>query len=84
MSHWCDYQVTETALTLYIVWRFRTAQSIATGAPLSEPAQKITAEVVDGDLEKEGDVRVEASQAQFVVHQEDEQFEWREVVRGWC
>lgn len=72
----------KTTLTLCIVWRFRTAQSIATGAPLSEHAQKITAEVVDGDLEKEGDARIEASQAQFVVHQEDEQFEWREVVRG--
>lgn len=60
------------------------AQSVVAGAPLSEPAQKITApETVEGDLEKEGEVRVETAEAQVVVvHQEDEPFEWREIIRG--
>ena len=60
------------------------AQSVAAGAPLSEPAQKITApEHIEGDLEKEGEIRVETAEAQVVaVHQEDEPFEWREIVRG--
>lgn len=68
----------------FVIWRFRQAQSVTAGAPLSEPAQKITAsEHVVGDLEKEGEVHIEAHEAQvIVVHQEDEQFEWREIVRG--
>ena len=69
-------------LTLFEVWRFREAHSVVNGAPLSEPAQKITAEAGD-DVEKEGEIRIETQLAEpVVVHQEDEVFEWREVMRG--
>ncbi|EKM59177.1 uncharacterized protein PHACADRAFT_205354 [Phanerochaete carnosa HHB-10118-sp] len=68
----------------FALWRFREAHSVVTGAPLSEPAQKINTEG-DGDIdaEKEGEVRIESQPPQPVaVHQEDELFEWREVMRA--
>ena len=83
MSHRYEHQVgISNLISPSTVWRFRVAQAIVAGAPLSEPAQKITAEMVEGDLEKDSDVRIEAAQAPYVVHQEDEKFEWREVIRG--
>lgn len=61
----------------FALWRFREAHAVVTGAPLSEPAQMINA-----DPEKEGEVQIEVQPPHYVVHQEDEKFEWREVVRG--
>ncbi|KZV72119.1 MFS general substrate transporter [Peniophora sp. CONT] len=62
--------------------RFRMADSTAVRAPLSEPAQNIRTH--EKDAEKEEDRRVEdvSIVESVVVHQEDEKFEWREVVRG--
>ncbi|GJE84157.1 MFS general substrate transporter [Phanerochaete sordida] len=67
----------------FALWRFREAHSVVNGAPLSEPAQKITADLGD-ETEKESEVRIESQLASepVVVHQEDEVFEWREVMRA--
>ena len=58
------------------------ADSTAARAPLSEPAQNIRAH--EKDVEKEEDRHVEDVSVveSIVVHQEDEKFEWREVIRG--
>ena len=66
------------------VERFRTADSTAMSAPLSEPAQNIR--IHEKDAEKEEERRVEDVSVvdTIVVHQEDEKFEWREVIRGQC
>lgn len=66
------------------VERFRTADITAASAPLSEPAQNIRTH--EKDAEKDEDRRVEDVSIvdSIVVHQEDEKFEWREVVRGAC
>lgn len=72
-------------LILVSVHRFREAQSVVSGAPLSEPAQKMVATDDEPikDLEKETESRIETRAVEgTVVHEEDEQFEWREVVRG--
>lgn len=75
----------EPCLIHVSVFRFRDAQSVVAGAPLSEPAQKMVAaddEPVQ-DLEKETESRIEVRPVErTVVHEEDERFEWREVVRG--
>ncbi|VDB90095.1 unnamed protein product [Peniophora sp. CBMAI 1063] len=62
--------------------RFHMADSTAASAPLSEPAQNIR--VHEKDAEKEEERRVEdvSVVSSIVVHEEDERFEWREVVRG--
>lgn len=55
---------------------------VTTGAPLSEPSQKITADV-DAEKDKGSEVQIEAHPAQYyTVYQEDEKFEWREAIRG--
>lgn len=58
------------------------ADSTAVSAPLSEPAQNIR--IHEKDAEKDEEQRVEdvSTVGSMVVHQEDEEFEWREVVRG--
>ncbi|KAI0824785.1 MFS general substrate transporter [Trametes gibbosa] len=63
--------------------RLRTSLGVALTAPLSEPSQRITtAEAVD-PAEKENETKIEVQDTQaLVVNQEDEQFEWREVLRG--
>lgn len=63
------------------VHRFRKADSPASNVPLSEAARKIT------DSEKATVQQVEKTKhavrsSQEIVYQEDEVFEWREVVRG--
>ncbi|KAI0796794.1 MFS general substrate transporter [Abortiporus biennis] len=65
----------------FALQRFRDDTLSASSAPLSEPAQKINTQA--DDLEKDVDFRMEnqAAQAQ-TVYQEDEKFEWREVMRG--
>ncbi|KAF7793683.1 hypothetical protein EIP86_004798 [Pleurotus ostreatoroseus] len=69
----------------FAVYRFHEAQSVISGAPLSEPAQKIIAEDERiQDLEKESETRIETRPVQgAIVHEEDERFEWREVIRVW-
>lgn len=58
--------------------RFRAADAIGASAPLSEPAEKINV-----DEEKGSEVRTDVKLVQSaVIHQEDERFEWREVIRG--
>lgn len=66
------------------VYRFRASQAVISGAPLSEPAQNIVAEEEKSeDPEKEAMSRIETQTVQgTVVYQEDEMFEWREVIRG--
>ena len=64
---------------------FRSADAVSVSAPLSEGAESITAPA--SDTEKEGEkveTREHAHVAQAVsIHQEDEEFEWREVIRGY-
>ncbi|KAK7695994.1 hypothetical protein QCA50_000634 [Cerrena zonata] len=68
----------ERAFALY---RFRLDDSIASSVPLSEPAQRITAET--RDIEKEGDIKIEIQESQATaIRQDNEVFEWREVIRG--
>jgi MFS family permease len=66
------------------VRRFRAADTVSTSTPLSEGAESITAHA--SDTEKEGEnteVREHAHIAKAPsIHQEDEEFEWREIVRG--
>lgn len=67
------------------VRRFRTADSTAASAPLSEPSRSIKEN--DGDMEKQEIHIVEQSERANItnsptIHQEDEVFEWREVMRG--
>jgi len=66
------------------VHRFRSADFISASAPLSEGSESITAPA--SDTEKEGkntEIREHAHIAKAAsIHQEDEEFEWREVVRG--
>jgi hypothetical protein len=57
---------------------------VSVSTPLSEGAEPITA--LASDAEKEGG-KIEACENMHVskapsIHQEDEEFEWREVVRG--
>ncbi|EIM85641.1 MFS transporter [Stereum hirsutum FP-91666 SS1] len=71
----------------FALHRFRMSERTANSAPLSEPSQRITTtEKEEKDLEE---VRAEVydpnasnDREEPVVHQEEEQFEWREVVRG--
>lgn len=63
----------------------RTANS----APLSEPSQRITAtEKEEKDLEEvraevyDPNVTTHDRDSEPIVPQEEEQFEWREVIRG--
>lgn len=64
--------------------RFRASNRVSVSAPLSEGASSITSP--PSDPEKDGgivDVREHARVAKAAsVHQEDEEFEWREVIRG--
>jgi hypothetical protein len=66
------------------VRRFRSAAQLTVSAPLSEGAESITAPA--SDTEKDGEkteVRENARVAKAAsIHQEDEEFEWREVFRG--
>jgi len=65
------------------VRRFRAADTVSTSAPLSEGAESITAPVGDTEKEGESEVREHAHGAKAPsIHQEDEEFEWREIVRG--
>jgi hypothetical protein len=64
-----------------VVRRFRSSNIMASSAPLSEPAQRITA----SEKEKPEEVmneRFNTSTSIPIIHEEDEQFEWREVIRG--
>ena len=63
--------------------RFWTADRTASSAPLSEPSTRII-----GSEKGAADVMVETQDATnpdneiAIVHQEEEQFEWREILRG--
>lgn len=82
MGQWLPnrwYQITNTCD--HPVYRFRLDDSITSSVPLSEPAQRITAEA--RDVEKEGDIKIEVQETQAaIVRQDHEEFEWREVIRG--
>lgn len=63
------------------------SERTANSAPLSEPSHRITAtEKEEKDVEEVQaevyDSNVSNDREEPVVHQEEEQFEWREVVRG--
>ncbi|KAI0036750.1 MFS general substrate transporter [Vararia minispora EC-137] len=66
----------------FAIERFRAGNQITSSAPSSSDAPKLA------DVEEKGkeDLRVEMSdtkdEAKWVVNQEDEEFEWREIVRG--
>ncbi|KAH9853629.1 MFS general substrate transporter [Lenzites betulinus] len=63
--------------------RLRTSLGVALTAPLSEPSQRITAADTVDPAEKDADTKIEVRETEeVVVNQEDEQFEWREVLRG--
>ena len=64
-----------------VVRRFRSSNVVVSSAPLSEPSQRITGS------EKELEIRAEKYDTSApipTIHEEDEQFEWREVIRGNC
>lgn len=65
-----------------LVRRFREADSSASSVPLSEAARKITDSEKADIQQTENTNRPHLRPSQEIVHQEDEQFEWREVVRG--
>ncbi|KAJ3488703.1 hypothetical protein NLI96_g2654 [Meripilus lineatus] len=69
----------ERAFSLY---RIRQSNPVVSSAPLSEPSQKIN--VGSNDIEKGSETMVEIQQAQTMttVYEEDEVFEWGEVLRG--
>ncbi|KAI0677109.1 MFS general substrate transporter [Trametes maxima] len=61
--------------------RLRLSHGVTMSAPLSEPSQRITGAEVEA--EKGTDVKVEERvEETSVVDQQDEKFEWREVMRG--
>ena len=64
---------------LCTVRRFRAGNFATSQVPLSEAAQQIQRE--KGDSEHI-ELRGNGKPSQEVVNQEDEQFEWREVIRG--
>lgn len=77
----------------HIVHRFRMSNRTVSSVPLSDASQRITAK--ETQIEKEGKGDVEEVRAEVygsnasngrdsapVVSQEEEQFEWREVIRG--
>lgn len=56
---------------------------MAESAPLSEPSKRINE--VEKVIMSEEQVQAETYEVKdrdMVVHQEDEEFEWREIVRG--
>lgn len=67
----------------FALQRFWTADRTANSAPLSEPSTRII-----GSEKGAADVMVETHDATnpdnetAIVHQEEEQFEWREILRG--
>lgn len=66
----------------WAVHRLRVSNAVSSSAPLSEPAQKIAVNNTD-DLEKKSDEQIDIIPPhEIVVYQEDEKFEWREVIRG--
>ncbi|KAI0751640.1 MFS general substrate transporter [Daedaleopsis nitida] len=66
----------------YALTRLRTSFGVTTTAPLSEPSQSITANS-NADPEKSSQTKVEVHTSQEnVVHTEDENLEWGEVLRG--
>ncbi|CDO71341.1 hypothetical protein BN946_scf184908.g99 [Trametes cinnabarina] len=67
----------------FALHRLRLSFGAAMTAPLSEPSQGITRVEVDAEkgAEEKVEVQTPATDA-VVVYQEDEKFEWGEVVRG--
>ncbi|KAI0702850.1 MFS general substrate transporter [Cytidiella melzeri] len=68
----------------FAVWRFRQSAAVTDNAPLSEPAQRITAPNGEDPEKEEEQVKIEAAHtpAPVAVHFEEEKFEWREILRG--
>ena len=65
------------------VRRFRSADSVTASAPLSEGAESITTPASDSEKLEKVEAREHVHVSKMVdIHQEEEQFEWREVVRG--
>ncbi|KAI0313917.1 MFS general substrate transporter [Amylostereum chailletii] len=65
----------------FALQRFRAATRTTTSAPLLEPSRPIT------DLGKDGEeIKIKTQdagpRAEATINQEEEQFEWREVIRG--
>ena len=67
--------------SLLTVQRFRKDDSPASSVPLSEAARKIT-DSEKGTVHQVENTRPVVRPSQEIVYQEDELFEWREVVRG--
>ncbi|KAI0368132.1 MFS general substrate transporter [Pilatotrama ljubarskyi] len=66
----------------FALTRLRASYGVTMTAPLSEPSQRITT-ADQGDAEKASEVKVEVrTEEALVLNQEDEQFEWGEVMRG--
>ncbi|KII94771.1 hypothetical protein PLICRDRAFT_693103 [Plicaturopsis crispa FD-325 SS-3] len=63
----------------FAVHRFRQSNSATSSTPLSEPGRPINS---TPDPEKLDDTHVEEVSKAPSVYQEDEHFEWREVIRG--
>lgn len=65
--------------------RFRSADAAASSAPLSDSARSITGPTKDAE-KQEARVEVAREHANLTntptIHQEDERFEWGEVIRG--
>ncbi|OSC98925.1 MFS general substrate transporter [Trametes coccinea BRFM310] len=67
----------------FALHRLRLSQGVAMTAPLSEPSQRITKVEVDAEKGTEEKIEVQAPTTDaMVVYQEDERFEWGEVIRG--
>ncbi|KAI0775937.1 major facilitator superfamily domain-containing protein [Trametes elegans] len=63
--------------------RLRISHGVTVAAPLSEPSQCITASAERrASSEKEDEIKLEVQIAETVVIDEEEKFEWREVMRG--
>lgn len=59
--------------------RFRAGNSAALQVPLSDAAERIRREKYDVEHVEHPSIRRTSPE---VVNQEDEQFEWREIIRG--
>ncbi|KAI9066787.1 MFS general substrate transporter [Trametes sanguinea] len=67
----------------FALHRLRLSQGVAMTVPLSEPSQRITRVEVDAEKGTEEKIEVQPPTTDaMVVYQEDEQFEWGEVIRG--
>lgn len=77
--------VSGSSRSSFTVQRFWTADRTANSTPLSEPSTRIIGSEKDAaDLMVETHDATNPDNETAIVHQEEEQFEWREVFRGEC